>query len=844
MPPVSALLFIACTLGVGALLLAQPKAKPMGASAVLAGLALCGLMVLGIALARVDSSRPVRLDLTGVTKRLAGGANFTIGTDPRTADIVVPPYRGATAGPVDEPGADDAVGGEGDHLVIVEQSAGGVAIALRPIDLGGNVRFDACFHPVGTAFDQALCARTTDGAGILRTRALAAPLDQADVEQVGIQLFRADPAPGDNVAPRYRSRRGLVLSLVPAGGTVSPLAQAPRIKASFNDPPSATIGRCPDGVSVRLAASAAANSGDDFVFPQIGGGLSGGQSATALPFDSGSCRFTDEEAGPGNRFGRDSRPELRIGGTVAAPDAQILLRGRVLEFPMPAVALYLFAAAFAALRTLAFNSDRRDGANLDGPVTLILFYLLAIRLLAALAAIHYDPTGIEPSRTVEQACVELALVPLLLAALLRIGRQDAVAQTINDLFFYALIAAALWWLGFASLSLLIGGAVLVAVAGLAPIAVIPALRIGSGATGAVVARAAAMWRALPVPLWLRVAGPWLVIGALLLLVVRISAAALGIKEALPIPGVRIALSSLVLPSMIVGCAALLARVDRTEWKGKQAPIIGIAAFWLFLGLIMIGAAAARDFGFTLVYFWPVALVGILLMVGWRKRLVLPQRQLALAVAPLPLAAIGLLLIGLAVAGWTAAMADSGSLADRLQPALLLDANMSRLLAIFAPDRIESASNTEAFQTLELVLLLDKVALGNIFGHGYLADIHLGVMHSVQLSDNMPAVHLIWPFGRAGAAAMLLLLSLFGVAVRRQIGPLGDARGTLAIAAHIAVWLLVATAVYMVLANLLLVPFTGRNIFMLSATSWGDLVEGLTLILLIALPLQWRRVADG
>ncbi len=837
MPPVSALLFIACTMGVGALLLAQPKAKPMGASAVLAGLALCGLMVLGIALARVDSSRPVRLDLSGVTKRLAGGANFTIGTNPRTADIVVPPYRGATAGPVDEPGADDAIDGEGDHLVIVEQAAGGVAIALRPIDLGGNVRFDACFHPVGTAFDQALCARTTDGTDLLRTRALAAPLDQADVEQVGIQLFRADPAPGDNAAPRYRSRRGLVLSVVPANGTMSPLAQAPRIKARFNDPPSTTIGRCPDGVSVRLAASAAANSGDDFVFPQIGAGLSGGQSATALPLNSGSCRFTDQEAGPGNRFGRDSWPTLRIGGTVAAPDAQILLRGRVLEFPMPAVALYLFAAAFAALRTLAFNSERRDSANLDGPVTLILFYLLAIRLLAALAAIHYDPTGIDPSITIEQACVELALVPLLLAALLRIGRQDRAAQSINDLIFYALIAAALWWLGFASLSLLIGGAVLVAVAGLAPISVIPALRIGSGSTGAVVARTAGMLRALPVP-------SWLVIGALLLLVVRISAAALGIKEALPIPGVRIALSSLVLPSMIVGCAVLLARVDRAEWKGKQAPMIGIAAFWLFLGLIMIGAAGARDFGFTLVYFWPVALVGILLIVGWRKRLALPQRHLALAIAPLPLAAIALLLIGLAVAGWTAAMADSGSLADRLQPALLLDANMSRLLAIFAPDRIESASNTEAFQTLELVLLLDKVALGNVFGHGYLADIHLGVMHSVQLSDNMPAVHLIWPFGRAGAAAMLLLLSLFGVAVRRQIGPLGDARGTLAIAAHIAVWLLVATAVYMVLANLLLVPFTGRNIFMLSATSWGDLVEGLTLLLLIALPLQWRGVADG
>ncbi len=842
MPPLSALLFIACSLAIGGLFMAQPKGKPMAATSVMAGLALCGMMVLGIALAREDSSLPVRLDLNGVSKRLAGDASLIIGTDARTADIVVPAYRGAGTDPA---GADtDAASGErNDRLVVATQSPGGANIALQsiPIDTDGSIVFKACFHPVGTAFDAALCERGSDGEPI-RTKMLTTPMDAVGVEPVGIQLYREDPPPGDDEEPRTRSRRGLVLALVPTSDAASSQAQTPRIRATFNDPPSTSVGRCPDGVGLRLASSAAANSGDDFVFPQIGAALSGGRSATPLPFDAASCRFTDATASADNRFGRDSRPTLRIGGSAAMPDAEILLRGRVLDFPLPAIALYLFAAAFAALRMVVASGERRDSADLEGPVTLLLFYLLGIRLLAALAAIHYDPTGIDPSRIVEQACVELLLVPLLLAAVLRIGRTDAAMQSVNDVIFYILIAGGLWWLGIASLSLLIGGAVLVAIVGIAPLLVLPGLRGGASWAAAPIATARAQWQRLPD--WLRAAGPWLVIAAVVLLLFRMIAAALSIKEALPIPGVRIALSSLVLPFMIMGCAALLARIDRPVWFGRTAPMIGIAAFWLFLGLIMIGAAAARDFGFTLVYFWPVGLVGILLMIGWRSRLALPRAQTAMAVAPLPLAAIGLALIGLAVAGWVADMAQSASLADRLQPALLIDANMSRLLAIFAPDRIEGASNTEAFQTLELVLLLDRIAEGNLFGHGYLAKIYLGVMTEVQLSDNMPAVHLIWPYGRVGAAAMLLALSLFGVAVRRQIGPLGEAQGTLVIAAHIATWLLVATAVYMVLANLLLVPFTGRNIFLLSATSWGDVVEGLTVIMLIALPLLWRRMRNG
>ncbi|MBW8880285.1 MAG: hypothetical protein JF615_02335, partial [Asticcacaulis sp.] len=48
--------------------------------------------------------------------------------------------------------------------------------------------------------------------------------------------------------------------------------------------------------------------------------------------------------------------------------------------------------------------------------------------------------------------------------------------------------------------------------------------------------------------------------------------------------------------------------------------------------------------------------------------------------------------------------------------------------------------------------------------------------------------------------------------------------------------------YMVLANLLLVPFTGRNIYLLAVTSIGDLVEGAMLLVLAILTLSAKRGA--
>jgi hypothetical protein len=40
--------------------------------------------------------------------------------------------------------------------------------------------------------------------------------------------------------------------------------------------------------------------------------------------------------------------------------------------------------------------------------------------------------------------------------------------------------------------------------------------------------------------------------------------------------------------------------------------------------------------------------------------------------------------------------------------------------------------------------------------------------------------------------------------------------------------------------LLLVPFTGRNIYLLAASSGGDLIEGLALLLMARIGIAYRR----
>lgn len=105
-------------------------------------------------------------------------------------------------------------------------------------------------------------------------------------------------------------------------------------------------------------------------------------------------------------------------------------------------------------------------------------------------------------------------------------------------------------------------------------------------------------------------------------------------------------------------------------------------------------------------------------------------------------------------------------------------------------------------------------------------------------DNVIASHLIGPQGRASAILLcaLLIVPLLFVMVSKHHRRVGLQRPL----TWLAYSCLAFTSVYMILGNLLLVPFTGRNVYLTNPLSGTDLLEGGLLVLLAIAPLACAR----
>lgn len=126
--------------------------------------------------------------------------------------------------------------------------------------------------------------------------------------------------------------------------------------------------------------------------------------------------------------------------------------------------------------------------------------------------------------------------------------------------------------------------------------------------------------------------------------------------------------------------------------------------------------------------------------------------------------------------------------------------------------------------------------GCLKGHGYLSIPRPTVLAPYHLNDNVTAIHLIAPLGRLGAATLLLLLAAAAFLYTRTILKAQNAT-TLRLAGVAALWTVFGAALYMVFANLELLPFTGKNVYFLAAGSGSDLLEGTILVALAMLGLR-------
>ncbi|MBV8685262.1 MAG: hypothetical protein JOZ90_16235 [Alphaproteobacteria bacterium] len=325
---------------------------------------------------------------------------------------------------------------------------------------------------------------------------------------------------------------------------------------------------------------------------------------------------------------------------------------------------------------------------------------------------------------------------------------------------------------------------------------------------------------------------------------------------------RISLSQLGNPAVAIlftplyilfaGYAAWLAA--RALGSGRDR-LLRWVLWWPLLALPLLVTAFRGDNGFAVVNAVPVGLfVGLVAL--WRTSWSEWRRgALRVVLLAAPLAMVCALIVNYAILAAPQAVTDwpaPGDMSEAAQQtrrkhveaALETERSTHRRWAFTAPHRLAGAGTREAEELRATLEYMREYADQPPFGRGYLNQPEPVELRRYHLADNLAAVHLLAPFGRLGTAALLLVLGAAAAAcswrlVRRSgAGP----PSWPAVTGLFALWTLFGVSAYMVMSNLALLPFTGRNVVLLAANSPSDLVEGLLILLIALCGLHWGREA--
>ena len=457
--------------------------------------------------------------------------------------------------------------------------------------------------------------------------------------------------------------------------------------------------------------------------------------------------------------------------------------------------------------------------------------LLALRFVIAVSGAAADPESLAPGRLIGEAAIAYVVLPVLFLLLAppKDGRRP-------------------WAVGlmlFAAVALIVGG-----------LYGAPVAPEGSGLRGAVPTGLALVGGLLAI-IGATVVGFWpggepddvepepesdtaetwpVLFGAAAAM--RAVLGFLSIKER--IPGLGFAVSVIYTPAMILGFSGLLAEALRAT--PKRLMRLGLIFSGLLFVMLAVLPGLVKDNGYVIVAL-PIA--GMAAWAAWssfgrgqpvRTRLVWSAPAAGLSVLLLGVLVAGAFSLGFAenrdrnIAEARDAVSDARAL-EILEQAVDEDPTLLRVWMRLDPERLLRSGASEA-EDLRVISRQLSGYTDTLFGRGYLTPANLTVLKPVQLNDNVSAIHLISPFGRITAAALLVLLAVLPVALaRRTRRGDGKPRGRYEVAGFMALWVVFGVDAYIVLANLQLVPFTGRNVYLLAAASDSDLLEGMILIVL-------------
>jgi hypothetical protein len=617
---------------------------------------------------------------------------------------------------------------------------------------------------------------------------------------ITVEIFEPRFVDGDLDEPdarrgRLQLRRGLTLA-----------ERDGLAEITFRTPPTEVIGRCdPSGPPRRLGLEAA-----------IVGGLTADalRAAPVAPQGPACTSFT----------------HARLDAPAAGPALRTAhLALDRLAAPWPAVLIIL--AWTASLLVVGRDLFHRRPALWT--ILSLLHLLLALRLLVGLAAAEADPT-LDWREILGDAAVAYVAVPAALLAWARAGEPRQAGDLTLDLAPPLTAAVVLAWTHHLSVLALL----LTAAWGVAVLWRAANTLAAKGAAPSVLGRLAACWRQPSS------SEPQLPSGVLLLsivLVVRLAVGAVGWKERIDLGITVLAISVVYTPLILLGFGRVLAASEARP-TGWLRP----GVFWTLLALAtFVVPFTVRDSGYALM-FLPIA--GVAAGLAWRRRIArLPWTAPAAAAMAMLLILPILGAVGAARAdrlGQTAQMSRgqmSSGLNDEQALASLdrqakASQNLLRLYLIAAPEALGADASTEA-EALKIWSAQLSDYTGSLLGRGYLSPANLTALKPVQATDNLTAIHLMSPFGRLATGLFLALLAAAPIAVSAMIHPAGlDARRATGL---LALWCLFGAAAYMTLANLQLVPFTGRNAYLLAPTSGGDLLEGAILVALAVWGLAER-----
>ncbi|CAN5308704.1 hypothetical protein BH10PSE2_BH10PSE2_24500 [soil metagenome] len=666
----------------------------------------------------------------------------------------------------------------------------------------------------------------SDGRVVASPRPSASPWTVADTRALSIWDVRVyDEADPGQPLGRLQERRAVTL-----------VQDGPRLTATLATPAVERVGQCPRNGSPSPIAPD---------FPVLGGGLAHAltqdlpypEAARCADLVSGTFDITDP----------------------AAPGKSASLRLQRLGAPW---LMGWLSLAWACVVLIVWRRDWIGAATGRARLHMMLVAglqtLLGLRMMIAFAGVVADPELDQGLAATGQAA--LAYVALPAALLLLAPPLSEARRRRRDLLLIAAFVAAsglaihLWMAGvpgpwFATWTrpefwrLVPGG--LATVAAAAVLVWTVALAFGPTLGGRFAGMAARQGG--QVGRWLTAMSARFQQWRSVLPITALGRLALGlvsIKERLPVLG--FAVSALYTPALIIGLSGLMAEATRVEgWQRFRLGAVFCVALAVLFVLLPVGV---KDNGYALVG------IPVMVMVGWgvwQRRGQIADRAGWLSgaawAAPLAGAILAVMAASVVLQAPPAASPDDidrAAVAASDQPALDILAragaysqNQLRLWAFGSPGQVERYGSWEA-ENLRVWSQHLSDYTATLLGRGYLAPVNLSVLKPVQLNDNVSTIHVIAPFGRVGAAGLLLCLGVLAAAAARATRPEADAQPSQArLIGLMALWVLFGVGAYVVLANLQMVPFTGRNVYLLAAASDSDLLEGATLIAMAWLGLS-------